>query len=138
MADTAPPTSLARPARGAFRALARHYVEMVLAMTAGMLLLGALRDAAGLTVPFAENPGASYLLMATDMALGMAVWMHLRRHGWAETLEMSAAMYVPLALLPLVWTEAMGAMTFMVVAHAVMLVAMLVVLLRRRDHWIHC
>jgi flagellar biosynthetic protein FliP len=118
--------------------LARHYLEMVVAMLLGMLVLGTLRGAVGLTVPFAEHPGASYVLMATDMALAMAAWMRFRRHGWGSTLEMCAAMYVPALLLPLVWAGAMGAMTFMVVAHVVMLVAMLAVLVRRRHELAHC
>jgi hypothetical protein len=118
--------------------LVRHYVEMVLAMTVGMVVLGAVRDAIGWTVPFAEHPWTSFLLMATDMAIGMVVWMRLRRHGWPGTLEMSAAMYVPAVLLPLVWTGLLGSMTFMVVAHVLMFLAMGAVLLRRRHEYAHC
>ena len=121
-----------------WRPLARHYVEMVVAMFAGMLVLGGLRALLGLTIPFEEQPGASYLLMAVDMSVGMAAWMRYRGHGWASTLEMCAAMFVPLLLMPLVWAGAMAAMTFMVVAHVVMLVAMLAVLLRRRAEYSHC
>ncbi len=114
--------------------LAGHYLEMVVAMAVGMLLLGGLRGLLGLTVSFEAHPGASYLLMATDMAIGMAAWMLVRGHGRAETMEMCAAMYVPPALLPLVWLDLMGAPTFMVLAHVLMLVAMLAVLLRHRHH----
>ena len=121
-----------------WRPLARHYVEMVVAMFAGMLVLGGLRAVLGLTIAFEDQPGASYLLMAVDMSVGMAAWMRYRGHGWASTLEMCAAMFVPLALVPLVWAGAMGAMTFMGVAHVVMLLAMLAVLLRRRDEYAHC
>jgi flagellar biosynthetic protein FliP len=111
---------------------------MVIAMTVGMLVIGLLREAVGLTVAFADHPGTSYLLMATDMAIGMAAWMRFRRHGWAGTLEMCAAMYVPAALLPMVWGGVMRPMTFMVAAHVVMLMAMLAVLLRRRHELTHC
>jgi flagellar biosynthetic protein FliP len=124
--------------RGRIRAMARHYAEMVVAMFAGMILLGGLRDLVGLTVPFADRPGLSYVLMATDMAIGMAAWMTIRRHDSASTLEMCAAMYVPVVLLPLVWAGAMAPMTFMLVAHVLMLVAMLAVLLRHRHHYAHC
>jgi hypothetical protein len=121
-----------------WRRLAGHYVEMVLAMLAGMLLLGGLRSATGLTVPFTENPVASYLLMAVDMSVGMAAWMRFRGHGWAVTLEMCAAMFVPVVLLPAVLSGAMAATTFMVTAHVLMPLAMLAVLLRRRrDHHAH-
>ncbi|WP_210747932.1 hypothetical protein [Actinomadura latina] len=126
--DTQPPA----PATGAWRRLALHYIEMVLAMFAGMLVLGALRDLLGLTVAFDGRPGAHYLLMATDMAIGMAAWMRLRRHGWACTGEMCAAMYVPAVLVPLVWADAISAMAFMTAAHILMMAAMLAVLLRHR------
>jgi hypothetical protein len=124
-------------ARAGWRPLVRHYVEMVLAMTAGMLVLGTVRDLLGLTVPFAERPALSYLLMATDMAIGMAAWMRFRGHGWAGTLEMCAAMYVPAVLVPLVWVDVMDEMTFMVAAHTLMLLAMLAVLLRRSREFAH-
>jgi flagellar biosynthetic protein FliP len=110
---------------------------MVLAMFAGMLVLGARRDVLGLTVAFDERPGAHYLLMATDMAIGMAAWMRLRRHGWACTGEMCAAMYIPAVLVPLVWADVVSAMTFMTAAHVLMMAAMLAVLLRRRHEYAH-
>ena len=126
-----PQTTTAGPTRATWRPLARHYAEMVVAMFIGMLVLGALRELLGLTVAFEASPGASYLLMATDMALGMAAWMLVRGHTWASTLEMCAAMYVPVVLLPAVWVGALGATAFMVLAHVVMLAAMLGVLVRQ-------
>ena len=125
-------TALTAARRSSVRALVPHYLEMVVAMFAGMLVLGALRSALGLTVAFAAHPGTSYLLMATDMSLAMAAWMRFRGHGWGCTLEMCAAMYVPALLLPLVWSGVLGAMAFMVLAHVAMLVGMLAVLVRRR------
>ncbi|MEU9843491.1 LPXTG cell wall anchor domain-containing protein [Actinomadura sp. NPDC048032] len=126
----------ARP-RTAWLRLTLHYVEMVLAMFAGMLVFGGLRALLGLTVAFDAHPGAHYLLMATDMAVGMAAWMLLRRHGRACTLEMCAAMYVPAVLVPLVWAGVMSGMAFMTAAHVLMMVAMLAVLLRRRREYCH-
>lgn len=126
-----------RPTPG-WRPFARHYLEMLLAMVAGMLVLGGLRSGSGLTVPLDEQPGTSYVLMAIDMSLGMVAWMRFRGHGWAGTFEMCAAMFVPLVLLPLVWAEAMGAMTFMMTAHVVMPTAMLAVLVRRHHEYAHC
>ncbi|SNR60020.1 LPXTG cell wall anchor domain-containing protein [Actinomadura mexicana] len=130
------PQAAARP-RTVWRRLTLHYVEMVLAMFAGMLVFGGLRALLGLTVAFDPHPGAHYLLMATDMAIGMAAWMRLRRHGWACTLEMCAAMYAPAVLVPLVWAGAMSGMAFMTAAHVLMMVAMLAVLLRRRREYHH-
>ena len=121
-----------------WRPLARHYAEMVIAMLVGMFALGALRATLGLTVPFEESPGGWYVLMALDMSIGMAAWMRYRGHGWAGTLEMCAAMFVPIVLLPLVWAGLMGEMTFMMTAHVVMPIAMLGVLLRRRHEYAHC
>jgi hypothetical protein len=40
-------------------------------------------------------------------------------------------MYVPLVLVPLLWIGLVGPMTFMVVAHVVMMVLMLVIVLRQ-------
>ncbi|MGS2616060.1 hypothetical protein ACVCAH_16280 [Micromonospora sp. LZ34] len=120
------------------RPLVRHYVEMVVAMTVGMMVIGVFRSSIGLTVAFAEHPGAGYLLMATDMAIGMAVWMRVRGHPWAATLEMCAAMYLPVALVPLVWAGVIGSTTFMIATHVLMLAAMLAVLLRRRHHFVRC
>lgn len=127
-------TSTGCPNGHRWRRLALHYLEMLIAMGVGMAVFGLARGALGLTVAFHDRPGASFLLMATDMALGMAIWMRVRRHGWPVTLQMCAAMYVPLLLLPLVAAGLMGAMTFMVVAHVVMCVAMLVVLLIQPEH----
>lgn len=110
--------------------LVRHGLEMLLAMAAGMAVLGEARSLLGLDVSFAEHPGGSYALMATDMSVAMAAWMRFRRHGWAPTLEMCAAMYVPLALVPLVRVDAMSPMAFMVSGHVVMVVAMVGVLWR--------
>ena len=118
--------------------LARHYAEMLIAMSVSMMAFGALRIATGLTIELADHPGWSFLLMATEMSLGMAAWMRYRGHGWATTSEMCAAMYLPVLLLPFVQADAMSAMTFMIVAHVVMSVAMLVVLIRRRRELTHC
>lgn len=132
---TVPPTGAPRRP---VRVLTRHYLEMVAAMFGGMLVLGALRELAGLTVAFADRPGTSFLLMATDMTLGMGLWMSLRRHDRACTLQMCAAMYTPVAFLPLLSGGIIGATTFLVVAHVLMMVAMLAVLLRHRDRMLHC
>ena len=57
--------------------------------------------------------------------------LHGCAYQWADTLEMCAAMYVPLVLVPLIWIGLVGPMTFMVVAHVVMMVLMLVIVLRQ-------
>ncbi|MEV4659500.1 hypothetical protein [Micromonospora sp. NPDC049301] len=84
------------------RRLLRHLAEMALAMVAGMLLLGPLWDAAGSALGLAGplgRPEVAALVMATDMTVGMTVWMRYRAHRWRAVGEMAAAMYVPFLLL---------------------------------------
>jgi hypothetical protein len=117
----------------------RHYIEMVLAMAAGMV---ALMPAWTLAL---QAAGAPHLLdhaepmalaMATDMALGMGAWMAFRRHGWRDIAEMTAAMYLPFMILfPATLASAMTSGALMVAGHLLMLAAMLAVMLRRRDHY---
>ncbi|WP_435738101.1 hypothetical protein V5D56_05780 [Cellulosimicrobium sp. PMB13] len=116
------------------RRFARHAVEMVIAMVAGMVLLEPVWSFAwpGLT----ENTTAHVLVMATNMSLGMAVWMRIRGHGPGPVAEMVLAMYVPfLALLPLHWVGALSATQLMTAAHVLMVPAMLAAMLRRRGEY---
>ena len=70
-----------------------HYVQMSIAMLAGMLLpVGLLLSALGLSSQVSRSPEASALVMAGQMVLGMAAWMAIRRHSWRHTVEMSAGM----------------------------------------------
>ncbi len=79
------------------RHLVRHYLEMVVAMVAGMVGLGAvatgLEAIGGLELP--ASPEFSALAMAVSMAAAMVVWMRYRGHAWPATLEMAGAMFVP-------------------------------------------
>lgn len=126
-----------RPARR-LSPLVRHFLEMVLAMLAGMLLLGqargALAGALGLGPP---SPGVDALLMATDMSVGMAVWMWYRGHSGPAIGEMAAAMYAPVLLLVVPYSAGLlDAEALMVGGHLLMLPAMVVAMLRRRDEYV--
>ena len=113
---------------------ALHGVEMVIAMLVGMVVLGAVWSWAwpGLS----ENTTAQALVMATDMSIGMAVWMRIRGHGVPAIAEMSAAMYLSfLVLLPFHWAGVLSAMALMTVGHVLMLPAMLIAILRRRHEY---
>jgi len=128
------------PSRRGWVHFLRHYLEMLVAMLAGMLLLGpvvgVLLDAVGLGFSHAERPGLAGLEMAFTMSVGMGAWMRVRGHGWAGILEMSAAMFVPaVALLPLLWLGAVGAGAAMALLHVAMLPLMLVAMLRRRAEY---
>lgn len=126
------PTTVTRHSSGA-PGRAWHFVEMLVAMFAGMLLLGLARRGLGWTVELTDRPGTWYLLMATDMAIGMAAWMTFRGCRTRHTLEMCAAMYLPLVFVPLVWWDRMASMTFMTLTHVVMVLAMLAVVIWRPD-----
>jgi flagellar biosynthetic protein FliP len=117
----------------------RHYLEMVAAMLAGMLVLGgAVRGVlalAGQAYP-TRYPELAALEMAVDMSVGMAAWMRYRGHGWAVTLEMVAAMFAPLAaLFPLLWLGAIAGDALLILEHVVMLPLMFLVMLRRRAEY---
>ncbi|MEV4120260.1 hypothetical protein [Micromonospora sp. NPDC049645] len=98
---TAVPSTVS-PATGGTRRLLWHLGEMALAMVAGMLLLAPLwdvaGDASGLTGALGR-PEVAALVMATNMTVGMTVWMRYRAHQWRGVGEMAAAMYVPFLLL---------------------------------------
>jgi hypothetical protein len=80
--------------------------------------------------------GRAALAMATDMAIGMAVWMRVRSHGWAGIGEMTAAMYAPfIVLLVPYWFGAVSAGAVMAGGHVLMVVAMVAVMLRRRSEF---
>jgi flagellar biosynthetic protein FliP len=127
------PITEARNTRSA-RRFALHFLEMVVAMVAGMVVLEPVWSF--LWPGLSAVVTAHVLVMATDMALGMALWMRIRRHGWAGIAEMSAAMYVPFAvLLPFYWTGVLSEMVLMTAGHVLMLPAMLVAMLRRRHEY---
>ena len=117
----------------------RHYAEMVLAMAAGMFALmplSALALRAAGAPHLLDGTGPMTAAMATYMAIGMGAWMAVRGHGWRHIAEMTAAMYLPFAILfPAALAGALTSGAMMVAGHVLMLAAMLAVMLRRRDHY---
>jgi len=120
--------------------LLRHFVEMVLAMLVGMAVLGAVAQvvcaALGHSGFFLHHVGLRAPLMAMNMTIGMAVWMRHRGHGWAPIAEMSAAMFVPLAVLigPF-WAGLLSGGALLGAMHVLMLPAMVIAMLHRRDEY---
>src|SRR5688572_6101573 len=109
---------------------ARHYLEMVVAMLAGMFVLGWLETQAFPTVELTIETGV--LVMATNMAIGMGAWMRIRGHTWRGIAEMSAAMYLPFAVLLVpYWTGVVSADTVIAWGHLLMLPAMALVMVLR-------
>jgi hypothetical protein len=125
----------------AWGAFVRHYLEMVITMVVGMVVLHPLW-AVGLNA--LGLPGALHhatvmaTVMATDMSLGMCAWMRFRGHSWRPIVEMSATMCVPFAVfLPPVWAGAMSGGAMMTAGHLLMLPTMFALMLWRRDEYGH-
>ena len=121
--------------RRAYLRFAGHYVEMVVAMLVGMFALGPLWS---LAAPgLSARADASAIIMATNMTLGMALWMGIRRHSWPRIAEMSIAMYLPfVALLVPYWFGAVSAGVVMMGGHVLMFVAMFAAMLWRREEYL--
>ena len=117
--------------------LVRHYLEMVVAMVVGMMVLGPLE---ALVWPgLDDRVDVHALVMATNMAVAMAAWMRFRGHSWPAIAEMSAAMYVPFAVLLLpYWAGAVSGSFLFTAGHVLMLPAMALAMWWRLDEYAHC
>ena len=106
---------------------------MLLAMGAGMLVLGPLSMLAG-----DSGLEVRALLMATWMSAGMAAWMGWKRHHGPAIVEMCLAMYLSFAaLFPLYWLALLSADGVLLAGHVLMFPAMAVAMLRRREEYVH-
>ena len=122
------------------RGFARHYAEMVVAMFAGMAVLGLpagwALEAGGSSWSALNDdaPALMLLAMAAIMTAPMVAWMRHRGHGRRANLEMSAAMFAPaIAVIPFLQIADLGRL--MVVEHAGMLLAMVAAMLLRPDEY---
>ncbi len=122
---------------------ARHFIQHLLEMTAAMFIaMGVLAmpvrllwEALGWDFMI-ENLVARTLVMATNMSIGMALWMRFRGHRWRPILEMCLAMYVPFVIMyPFYFAGVAGVTGVMVVGHVLMVPAMAVVMLCRLDEY---
>ena len=122
---------------GSTRTFLRHLLEMVLAMVAGMVILGGLVRIAALVLDHPgiyEHASVRAFIMTVNMTVGMSFWMRHRGHGAMQIAEMSAAMFVPLAILiyPF-WAGVLTRGALMGGMHVLMIPAMVGVILCRRD-----
>ena len=118
------------------RHFVQHYLEMVVAMLAGMFVLGPLEHA--VWPALTARPDVGVLVMATNMSIGMGAWMRFRGHSWRGIAEMSAAMYVPFAVLLVpFWAGAIGEHALMTWGHLLMLPAMALVMVLRPAEYAH-
>ena len=119
-----------------------HFLEMVVAMAVGMVVLHPvwmfLLDASG-AAWLMSNPYTGALIMATNMTVAMSAWMKFRGHRWRPIVEMGAAMYLPFLVLfaPL----ALGVIdkgALMLWGHLLMLPAMAAAMVLRPHEYAHC
>jgi len=126
---------------GAGWRFSRHLLEMVVAMIAGMMMLGVAIAVFG-EPPGYANPLVEYGLMGASMAAPMVAWMRYRGHAWSEGLQMTAAMLVPMfaLVLPVEFGVAVPGLTegsLMVLSHAAMITGMVVLMVCRFDRYAH-
>ena len=124
------------------RRFIRHYLEMVIAMFAGMIVLGIPGEAALRGLGYssselqADAPAVALLAMATIMTVPMVGWMRRMGHGWQPCGEMAASMYLPtFAVIAMMGAGALDFMGAMGLEHVLMLPAMLVAMLLRRAEY---
>jgi flagellar biosynthetic protein FliP len=102
---------------------------MLAAMLLGMLALEPLW-------PTIDRVELHALVMATNMTIGMAALMAVRRHAWPDIVEMSAAMYAPFVILFVpYWAGLISAGGLFLLGHLLMLPAMLLAMLHRRAEY---
>jgi hypothetical protein len=123
----------------------RHYLEMVAAMFAGMIVLGIpgegiLRLIGSSTDEIRDTaPELVFLGMALTMTIPMVGLMRRMGHAWRPCWEMAASMILPsVGAIVLLWAGVGDFDTLMIYEHPVMLVAMLVAMLLRYDEYAGC
>ena len=133
------------PAAGTSRPRSRrrrfwlHFGEMVLAMFAGMAVLGGVVEGV-LTMAGSSLSNASASVAATVMAFNMTVpmggWMLYRGHPARHSAEMAGSMIVPTAfVIALHLVSVLPGSAVLAVQHVVMIPAMLGVMLWRYPHY---
>jgi len=128
------------------RRFLHHYLEMIVVMLVAMVILGGVVSLVFGVVGHSNilhYAGLRAFVMTANMTIGMTIWMRFRGHGWASTVEMDAAMVLPILLLigPY-WAGVLSAGALLASMHALMLPFMFVVMARRyndyaQDHRSH-
>jgi hypothetical protein len=125
--------------RGPRVAFALHLGEMLVAMVAGMVVLGgALAVVLSLfgTSMSDGSAGLQAAVMGFNMTAPMVWWMHRRGHPTRHNAEMAGSMVVPtIAVIALDGAGALAGDAVLAAQHLVMIPAMVGVMLWRRDHY---
>jgi hypothetical protein len=131
--------ALEPPRTTSWRHFIRHFAEMVVAMMVGMAVLAPLWVGIFAVLrcsSLLEHADVHALVMATDMTIGMSLWMRHRGHGWARIGEMAGAMYLPfLVLFVPYWAGVISDGAMLGGGHMLMLPLMLGVMLWRREEY---
>ena len=133
------PEGMTIPNPGAWRRFTRHLLEMIVAMVAGMAVLGLAIETLG-EPPGYANPLVEYGLMGAAMSAPMVAWMRHRGHSWTDGAEMTAAMLLPMfALVVPVELGVAGEAghSLMMVSHVAMIAGMVALMVYRWDHYAH-
>ena len=117
----------------------RHLLEMVVAMMAGMMVLGVAVGILG--EPSGEvNLLVEYGVMGVFMSAPMVAWMRYRGHAWSDGLEMTAAMFAPMFALVLpveLGLVGLSGHALMMLSHVAMIGGMVLLMLYRLDRYAH-
>ena len=129
------------PRRSPWRAWSIHLAEMMIAMFAGMAVLGgALEGVLSLAGASLDDASANVMagVMAFNMTAPMVWWMHYRGHAARHNVEMAGSMIVPTAIvIGLHLLGLVAADSVLLIQHVVMIPAMVGVMLARFEHYAH-
>jgi hypothetical protein len=120
------------PARLDLGHFVRHYLEMVLAMAAGMMAYAMVFGRGMAFTGYRDEA-----IMAAFMTVPMVAWMRSRGHGWRQAAEMAVAMLVPMAVVVLAMAGRPGVSdrALGLASHAAMLLGMLGLMVARRAEY---
>ena len=117
----------------------RHLLEMVVAMMAGMAVLGVAIGVLG-EPPGYANPLVEYALMSASMSVPMVLWMRYRGHSWTDGLEMTVAMLAPMFALVIpveLGVVGLSGDSLMVLSHVAMIGGMVALMVYRFERYAH-
>ncbi len=118
---------------------ARHLLEMVAAMVAGMAVLGAAIWVLG-EPPGYSNLFVEYGLMGASMSVTMVAWMRHRGDAWSDGGEMTVAMLFPMFALVLpveLGVVGLAGHSLMMFSHVAMVGGMVARMVYRWDRFAH-
>ena len=137
----AQPTIATARRRSPWRAWSFHLAEMMIAMIAGMVVLGgALEGLLALAGTNLADASATVIasIMTVNMTAPMVWWMRFRGHPARHNAEMAGSMIAPTALvLALHWLGVVAGDSVLLIQHVAMIPAMVGLMLARFEHYAH-